>query len=53
MDKVAGDDDLQPLDGFDLPGDEFDAELAGTVNGNAETVDGCRRGNRQRELGQA
>ena len=38
MDKVAGDDDLQPLDGFDLPGDEFDTELAGTVNGNAETV---------------
>ena len=22
MDKVAGDDDLQPLDGFDLPGDD-------------------------------
>ena len=36
MDKVAGDDDLQPLDGFDLPGDELDTELAATSNGSAE-----------------
>ena len=51
MDKVAGDDDLQPLDGFDLPGDELDTELAATSNGSAEPR-GCRRGNRQREVGQ-
>jgi hypothetical protein len=39
MDKVAGDDDLQPLDGFDLPGDEIDTELAATSNGSAEKAD--------------
>jgi hypothetical protein len=38
MDKVAGDDDLQPLDGFDLPGDELDSEFAATSNGSAEPV---------------
>ena len=38
MDKVAGDDDLQPLDGFDLPGDELDTELSGTANGSAEPL---------------
>ena len=43
MDKVAGDDDLQPLDGFDLPGDELDTELAATSNGSAEHAR-CRRG---------
>ena len=42
MDKVAGDDDLQPLDGFDLPdangaGDEPSA----TSNGSAEAVVGA------------
>jgi hypothetical protein len=39
MDKVAGDDDLQPLDGFDLPGAD-DAEDAATeaTNGAVETL---------------
>ena len=37
IDKVAGDDDLQPLDGFDLPGsDEF--ENGATANGATEAV---------------
>ena len=43
MDKVAGDDDLQPLDGFDLPGDEFETGSRPTSNGSAEQR-GCRRG---------
>src|SRR6478672_1636894 len=38
MDKVAGDGDLQPLDSFDLPGDDLDSEFAATSNGNAEPV---------------
>jgi hypothetical protein len=38
MDKVAGDDDLQPLDGFDLPlSDEFD-NGASAANGAGEAV---------------
>lgn len=39
MDKVAGDDDLQPLDGFDLPGPgEFENGASATANGTAEPV---------------
>ena len=38
MDKVAGDDDLQPLDGFDLPGDELDTELAAASNGSSDPL---------------
>ena len=39
MDKVAGDDDLQPLDGFDLPvSDESDNGAAATANGATEAV---------------
>ena len=38
MDKVAGDDDLQPLDGFDLPGDERESEFTATSNGSSEPV---------------
>ena len=39
MDKVAGDDDLQPLDGFDLPGaDESENGAAAAANGAAEAV---------------
>ncbi len=39
MDKVAGDDDLQPLDGFDLPGaDESANGAAATGNGTVEAV---------------
>jgi hypothetical protein len=37
MDKVAGDDDLQPLDGFDLPGDES-GNGASAANGATEAV---------------
>ena len=36
MDKVAGDGDLEPLDGFDLPGEER-LENATSTNGAAET----------------
>jgi hypothetical protein len=36
MDKVAGDDDLQPLDGFDLPGDESGNGASAASNGSAE-----------------
>ena len=50
MDKVAGDDDLQPLDGFDLPGDE----ARGTARRALPTaaprpIAGRRRGDRPRE----
>ena len=45
MDKVAGDDDLQPLDGFDLPGDEFENELRRRRTG-APSRCGSRRGER-------
>lgn len=39
MEKVAGDDDLQPLDGFDLPGaDESENSAAATANGAVEAV---------------
>jgi len=39
MDKVAGDDDLQSFDGFDLPGaDESENGAAATANGAAEAV---------------
>ena len=39
MDKVAGDDDLQPLDGFDLPGpDEFEDAASSSTNGAAEAA---------------
>ena len=39
MDKVAGDDDLQPLDGFDPPGArKSENGAAATANGGAETV---------------
>jgi len=39
MDKVAGDDDLQTLDDFDLPGaDESENGAAATANGAAEAV---------------
>ena len=39
MDKVAGDDDLQPLDGFDLPGDgEFEDAVSSSTNGAAEAA---------------
>ena len=39
LDKVAGDDDLQPLDGFDLPGtDEAENGASATANGAAEAV---------------
>ena len=44
MDKVAGDDDLQPLDGFDLP----DMDESG--NG-AAARERCRRGRRRRGRG--
>lgn len=37
MDKVAGDDDLQPLDGFDPPADSAFANGA-TGNGATETI---------------
>ena len=38
LDKVAGDDDLQPLDGYDLPGDDLDSEFAATSNGSSEPL---------------
>lgn len=39
MDKIAGDDDLQPLDGFDLPqSDEFENGASASANGAAEAV---------------
>lgn len=42
MDKVAGDDDLQPLGGFDLPGSDatesFENGAEATANGAAEAV---------------
>ena len=39
MDKVAGDDDLQPLDDFDFPGaDESENGAATTANGAVEAV---------------
>ena len=38
MDKVAGDDDLQPLDGFDLPGEESENGASAAANGSAEAV---------------
>ena len=39
MDKVAGDDDLQPLDGFDLPGNgEFEDAVSSSTNGAAEAA---------------
>ena len=39
MDKVAGDDDLQSFDGFDLPGaDESENGATATANGAAEAV---------------
>ena len=42
MDKVAGDDDLQPLDGFDLPdASGADGEPSATSNGTAEAVVGA------------
>ena len=37
MDKVAGDGDLEPLDGFDLPGEDG-LENGASSNGAAETV---------------
>jgi Iap family predicted aminopeptidase len=39
MDKVAGDDDLQPLDGFDLPGaDDLEGSAAEATNGAVEPL---------------
>ncbi len=38
MDKVAGDDDLQPLDGFDLPGTD-EPETAASANGASEAAE--------------
>jgi hypothetical protein len=39
MDKVAGDDDLQPLDGFDLSGEDgIENGAATTTNGATEAV---------------
>ena len=38
MDKVAGDDDLQPLDGFDLPGDESENGALGADERRAERL---------------
>jgi Iap family predicted aminopeptidase len=39
IEKVAGDDDLQPLDGFDLAGtDESEDGVSATANGAAEAV---------------
>jgi len=39
MDKVAGDDDLQPLDGFDLPdADNLEDSAAEATNGAVETI---------------
>ena len=39
MDKVAGDDDLQPLDGFDVAvTDEFENGASATANGAAEAA---------------
>jgi Iap family predicted aminopeptidase len=39
IEKVAGDDDLQPLDGFDLAGtDESENGVSATANGAAEAV---------------
>jgi len=41
MDKVAGDDDLQPLDSFDLPGEAAgNGASAGNANGASETATG-------------
>ena len=39
MDKIAGDDDLQPLDGFDLPGaGRVRERCVAAANGAAEAV---------------
>jgi hypothetical protein len=38
MDRIAGDDDLQPLDSFDLPADDADASLTASENGAPAAV---------------
>ena len=50
LDKIAGDDDLQPLEGFDLPDAEVRERSRAAANGRRRGRDGRRRGRDQREL---
>jgi hypothetical protein len=39
MDKVAGDDDLQPLDGFDIPSEGSENGAPGAASGSADLAE--------------